>query len=122
MGPWPGRNYTEPVPGVKKCVLTASRAAPTFPAHDGSVPEWRNGRRGGLKIHCPRGREGSIPSSGTTRSLRLSRSELAWQLPAIAGSSRRAGSEKARSVLPQTPEGLLTLFQACAYALSQMAN
>jgi hypothetical protein len=28
-------------------------------------PKWRNGRRGGLKIHCPQGREGSSPSFGT---------------------------------------------------------
>ena len=30
------------------------------------VPEWRNGRRTGLKIPGPKGREGSNPSSGTT--------------------------------------------------------
>ena len=30
------------------------------------LPEWRNGRRGGLKIRCPQGRVGSTPSSGTT--------------------------------------------------------
>ena len=29
------------------------------------LPEWRNGRRGGLKIRCPQGRVGSTPSSGT---------------------------------------------------------
>ena len=28
-------------------------------------PEWRNGRRDGLKIRCPQGRVGSSPSSGT---------------------------------------------------------
>ena len=27
--------------------------------------EWRNGRRNGLKIRCPQGREGSSPSSST---------------------------------------------------------
>ena len=26
------------------------------------LPEWRNGRRGGLKIRCPQGRVGSTPS------------------------------------------------------------
>ena len=30
----------------------------------GFMPEWRNGRRGGLKIRCPQGRVGSSPSSG----------------------------------------------------------
>jgi hypothetical protein len=29
------------------------------------VPEWRNGRRGGLKIRWSQGRVGSTPSSGT---------------------------------------------------------
>ena len=29
-------------------------------------PRWRNGRRGGLKIRCPKGRVGSTPSLGTT--------------------------------------------------------
>lgn len=29
------------------------------------MPKWRNGRRGGLKIRWPLGREGSIPSFGT---------------------------------------------------------
>jgi hypothetical protein len=28
-------------------------------------PGWRNGRRGGLKSHCPRGRAGSNPAPGT---------------------------------------------------------
>ncbi len=28
-------------------------------------PEWRNGRRSGLKIRRPQGCEGSNPSSGT---------------------------------------------------------
>ena len=30
-----------------------------------SWPEWRNGRRDGLKIRCPEGRVGSSPTSGT---------------------------------------------------------
>jgi hypothetical protein len=30
-------------------------------------PEWRNGRRGGLKIRCPQGRVGSSPSSGIAK-------------------------------------------------------
>ena len=29
------------------------------------APEWRNGRRGGLKIRYPQGCEGSTPFSGT---------------------------------------------------------
>ena len=29
------------------------------------MPEWRNGRRAGLKIPYPQGCEGSTPSSGT---------------------------------------------------------
>ena len=29
-------------------------------------PGWRNGIRGGLKIHCPKGHEGSNPSPGTS--------------------------------------------------------
>src|SRR5262249_47572006 len=28
-------------------------------------PKWRNGRRGGLKIHCPHGLVGSSPTFGT---------------------------------------------------------
>ena len=30
------------------------------------LPEWRNGRRGGLKIRCPEGRVGSNPTLGTS--------------------------------------------------------
>jgi hypothetical protein len=30
------------------------------------VPGWRNGRRYGLKIRCPKGRAGSTPALGTT--------------------------------------------------------
>ena len=30
-----------------------------------NTPEWRNGRRGGLKIRWSQGRVGSTPSSGT---------------------------------------------------------
>ena len=30
------------------------------------MPEWRNGRRSGLKIRGPQGRQGSTPCSGTT--------------------------------------------------------
>ena len=30
-------------------------------------PGWRNGRRGRLKICCPQGRVGSIPTPGTKR-------------------------------------------------------
>ena len=33
-----------------------------------TMPEWRNGRRDGLKIRCPQGRVGSSPSSGTLES------------------------------------------------------
>lgn len=33
-----------------------------------TLPEWRNGRRDGLKIRCPQGRVGSSPSSGTFQS------------------------------------------------------
>ena len=29
------------------------------------MPEWRNGRRGGLKIRCQQWRVGSSPTSGT---------------------------------------------------------
>jgi hypothetical protein len=38
-------------------------------------PGWRNGRRGGLKIHCPKGRAGSNPAPGTVVPDRLGRSE-----------------------------------------------
>ena len=34
----------------------------------GTGPEWRNGRRGGLKIRWSQGRVGSTPSSGTIES------------------------------------------------------
>ncbi len=33
------------------------------------MPEWRNGRRAGLKIQCPQGRVGSSPTSGTWQAL-----------------------------------------------------
>ena len=33
-------------------------------------PEWRNGRRAGFKILCPKGRVGSTPTSGIRSSLR----------------------------------------------------
>ena len=32
-----------------------------------TLPGWRNGRRGRLKICCPQGRVGSIPTPGTKR-------------------------------------------------------
>jgi hypothetical protein len=31
-----------------------------------NMPGWRNGRRCGLKIRCPKGRAGSTPALGTT--------------------------------------------------------
>ncbi len=37
----------------------------TIGAYD-TRPEWRNGRRDGLKIRCPQGHVGSTPTSGTT--------------------------------------------------------
>ena len=36
----------------------------------GHSPEWRNGRRGGLKIPCSQGRVGSSPTSGTPPAVR----------------------------------------------------
>src|SRR6185369_4199476 len=33
------------------------------------MPGWRNGRRCGLKIRCPKGRAGSTPALGTTLNL-----------------------------------------------------
>src|SRR5262249_2281292 len=44
-------------------VLRGGYAARALPC--GDRPEWRNGRRGGLKIRCPKGRVGSNPTSGT---------------------------------------------------------
>src|SRR5690606_9415844 len=32
------------------------------------APDWRNGRRGALKMLCPKGRVGSSPTSGTNGS------------------------------------------------------
>ena len=32
-----------------------------------TLPGWRNGRRGRLKICCPQGRVGSIPTPGTNK-------------------------------------------------------
>ena len=52
------------------------QAAPRFV----SVPRWRNGRRGGLKIRYPRGCVGSSPSLGTTVSIC---SEVQFQLVSI---------------------------------------
>ena len=46
------------------------------------APEWRNGRRGGLKNRCPR-RAGSNPASGTIRK----QFELAEEIFALASSS-----------------------------------
>ena len=46
-----------PVPGFSTDV-GSSRLRP-------DQPGWRNGRRGGLKIHCPKGRAGSNPAPGT---------------------------------------------------------
>jgi hypothetical protein len=47
---------------MRRSVLAESRRSCYFCL---SLPEWRNGRRGGLKIRCPQGRVGSTPSSGT---------------------------------------------------------
>ena len=44
------------------------------------VPEWRNGRRGGLKIRCPQGRVGSTPSSGTSTEIAYCAFTLTGQL------------------------------------------
>ncbi len=44
-------------------MLTCVRA---FQTRSVTRPEWRNGRRGGLKIRWPQGRVGSTPSSGTS--------------------------------------------------------
>src|SRR5699024_3409096 len=35
------------------------------PSCTGGEPGWRNGRRGALKMRCPRGRAGSSPAPGT---------------------------------------------------------
>jgi hypothetical protein len=43
--------------------LTAPHAYPMFPP----VPQWRNGRRGRLKICCLQGRAGSSPAWGTKK-------------------------------------------------------
>lgn len=34
-----------------------------------ALPGWRNGRRYGLKIRCPKGRAGSTPALGTIPNL-----------------------------------------------------
>ena len=62
-----------PVPPVLPAERRAPSAFGTLPARFCSglgMPEWRNGRRAGLKIPCPQGREGSTPSSGTNNSAR----------------------------------------------------
>ena len=43
----------------------AGGALPVSTHRPATAPEWRNGRRGGLKIRCPQGRVGSSPTSGT---------------------------------------------------------
>src|SRR5258708_1137444 len=47
---------------------TAPKPVPlaTLPPRTLREPKWRNGRRSGLKIRRPRGREGSSPSFGTS--------------------------------------------------------
>ena len=42
------------------------------------APEWRNGRRGGLKIRWSQGRVGSTPSSGTIAFCFLGSSRVFW--------------------------------------------
>ncbi len=60
-------------------------------------PGWRNGRRGGLKSRCPKGRAGSSPAPGTSFSLVKRRQPLQKRpevtkgaLPTPSGSARRA--------------------------------
>jgi hypothetical protein len=69
------------------------------------LPEWRNGRRAGLKIRWPRGREGSSPSSGTnvkvlqTGALRATKQEAPSDAAGGFGSSAAAvGYERASSI------------------------
>ena len=49
-----------------------------------SRPEWRNGKRAGLKIQWPQGRVGSSPTSGTRGSMRT---WIPWQEPDAMGGS-----------------------------------
>ncbi len=46
-------------------------------------PEWRNGRRSGLKLRGPQGRQGSNPCSGTTYAAAMS--ILALVIIAVVG-------------------------------------
>jgi hypothetical protein len=48
-----------PAPGLGQ---DGNKASATL----GARPEWRNGRRSGLKLRGPQGRQGSNPCSGTT--------------------------------------------------------
>ena len=67
------------------CVIGCRRSAPVHPEGKAGGdrlrphrPGWRNGRRGGLKIHCPKGRAGSNPAPGThllTRTATAERSD-----------------------------------------------
>src|SRR5215813_13600188 len=40
------------------------------------VPGWRNGRRCGLKIRCPKGRAGSTPALGTMTNLTVTSTSI----------------------------------------------
>ncbi len=81
--------------------LTRSNLRPTMP----TVPEWRNGRRGGLKIHCPHGRVSSTLTSGTNMTRLCARPQIAWRA-VKRGDLVGALSAAARESLDQSGPGL----------------
>ena len=64
---------------------TAAAHPPRYRPWGRAMPKWRNGRRGGLKIRWPLGREGSIPSFGTEAAWRSPRALALLALAALFG-------------------------------------
>src|SRR5699024_8223183 len=71
---WLPRTVTWRHKGDRRSTHLSARSrarAPVHGAHEtvdrqhAAKPGWRNGRRDGLKNHCPKGRAGSTPAPGT---------------------------------------------------------
>ena len=53
--------------GYPKCGFRAERRKLPWDSSFVAPPGWWNGRHGGLKSHCSKGRVGSSPTPGTSR-------------------------------------------------------
>ena len=82
------------------------------------VPGWRNGRRCGLKIRCPKGRAGSTPALGTTTESNsygqsLNERELpvfASCVPIVCQHPSRRCWQRQNSLVMQNPGSVISIY------------